>query len=94
MKPIVVGQYYVDNYIAIIITKTLVNITSFDCSKVCIFLLVIFHSIIYYIHLKDDHKRKINQTKEDRYFDYPIYFDSFQTRTSATVNNLKYIIYI
>ena len=92
MKPVVVGRYYIDNYIVFFITRTLVNVTSIDCSKVCIFLLNKFYTIVYDIHLKDDHKHKKNQTREDTYYDYPMYYEMYQTRTSATVNDLKYII--
>ena len=35
MKPIVVGRYYIDTYLALFITKTLTNITSIDCSEAC-----------------------------------------------------------
>ena len=40
MKPIVIGRYYVDNYLVLFITKTLVNVTSVDCSDVSIFNIV------------------------------------------------------
>ena len=36
MKPVVVGRYYVDTYISLFITTTLVNITSIDISEACI----------------------------------------------------------
>ena len=34
MKPVVVGRYYIDGYIALYITKMLTNVTSIDCSEV------------------------------------------------------------
>ena len=42
--------------------------------------------------MKDDHKHKRNQTKEDTFYNYPFYYETYHTRVSATVNDLKYII--
>ena len=38
MKPVVVGRYYIDSYLALFVTKTLVNVTSIDCSEACMYL--------------------------------------------------------
>ena len=92
MDSIVVGRDYVDNYIVLFTTKILTNVTSVDSSKVCIFLMYNYHNIVFDIHLKDDHKHKKNQTKEDTNYNYPLYYEAYHTRASATVNDLKYII--
>ena len=35
MKPVVVGRYYIDTYLALFTTTTLTNVTSIDCSEAC-----------------------------------------------------------
>ena len=44
------------------------------------------------IHLKDQNKHKYNQTEEDSLYDYPFYYESFQTRIAASVNDMKYLL--
>lgn len=93
MKPIVVGRYYVDNYLVLFITKTLVNVTSIDCSEISIYRQCSFYLfIVYDIHLKDDHKHKRNQTKENAFYDFNFYFESYHTRSFASVNDLTYLL--
>ncbi len=92
MKPVVVGRYTIDGYLTLFITTTLVNITSIDCTEACIFYTVIFLFLVNIIHLKDDNKHKYQQSEEDNQYNYPFYYEVYQTRISPTVNDMKYII--
>ena len=51
-----------------------------------------FILLVKVIHLKDRNKHKYNLTEEDSLYDYPFYYESFQTRVTASVNDMKYIM--
>ena len=92
MKPIVVARYFVDNYIALFITKTLTNITSIDCSEACMLYQFFYYKIVKNIHLKENNKHKLHQIEEDNMYNYEMYYESYQTRVSSSVNDMKYIM--
>ena len=68
------------------------NVTSVDCSEACMIYIFILFFLVKVLHLKDRNKHKYNLTEEDSLYDYPFYYESFQTRLSASVNDMKYIM--
>ena len=41
MKPVVVGRYHIDAYLALYVTVTLNSVDSIDCSDACIYMVSI-----------------------------------------------------
>ena len=93
MKPVVVGRYYIDGYLTLFITTTLVNITSIDISEACISFIYVFTNILVKnIHIKDQNKHKLYQIEEDNLFNYDMYYGIYQTRIAASVNDMKFLL--
>ncbi len=46
--------------------------------------------LVWDIHLRDDHRHKRNRTKEDKYYNDGLYYDTFKTKFPAHVNDMKY----
>ena len=92
MKPVVVGRYYIDGYLALFITTTLVNITSIDCTEACIFVFNYLILLVKNIHLKDQNKHKYDQIEDDNMYNFDMYYGSYQTRIGASTNDMKYLL--
>ena len=93
MKPVVVGRYYIDGYLTLFITTTLVNITSIDISEACIsFIYVFIDLLVKNIHLKDQNKHKLHQIEEDNLYNFDMYYGTYHTRIGASTNDMKYLL--